>query len=680
MKEEFKMHYAAVRGLMQKFRFFQYLSCLKNHMATESLNGNQLSKFAMIYASVRQMKPIFYNFHIKHSKIQQYDKLIAQINIKFTSSSKLLYCIDEQVILFQEANVIGNIPLNYGWIVDKSLNELEEMYSKQNNGIAEQNRNMINIIYKYLDKISEAVKNSGFSDELEKLHLSRISRMKTEPASDLPDALQRILILNQFLWQCGHRLNGLGRLDKILERFPVNKDSYNDIKEFLQVLHRHYTFKSSAMRGDTGQIILLGGIEDTGTYFSNPYTYMILKAIGELALPDPKILLRSSLEMPKTLLSAAIECLQKKCGSPLLSNDDIIIPNLEKFGYSHKDACNYGVSACWEPLVIGKSLEQNNITNIQFSAAFEKMINDRSFLNCSNFNEVINLYYSHLDKQIMGILDSINQLKWAKAPLFTLFTDGCITAERDISEGGAAYNNYGLLSVGLASAIDSLLNIKKNIFEYKIFSLKNLSDMLKKNFRGYEKYRRLLEQPEEFFGMDNDFVVDLTKRILNHVSNTLSEYKNPFGGKIKFGLSSPGYIIMGKQTGATADGRKAGMPFSTHISSSRSLSPTVLVRFAGLLNYAGNKANGNVVDLIMPSAAWDNKKLLDFLNGSLCAGIFQMQFNFVSYAQLSDAKMHPEKYPNLIVRVWGFSAYFNDLPEEYKDVLILRARESEYLL
>ena len=98
------------------------------------------------------------------------------------------------------------------------------------------------------------------------------------------------------------------------------------------------------------------------------------------------------------------------------------------------------------------------------------------------------------------------------------------------------------------------------------------------------------------------------------------------------------------------------------------------IYFASSLKYEGNRINGNVVDFIIPASyAKMPDKLVVILKHACEKGIFELQLNVLDKQTLIDAKAHPEKYPNLIVRVWGFSAYFNDLPEEYKDNLIQRA-------
>jgi pyruvate-formate lyase len=148
---------------------------------------------------------------------------------------------------------------------------------------------------------------------------------------------------------------------------------------------------------------------------------------------------------------------------------------------------------------------------------------------------------------------------------------------------------------------------------------------------------------------------------------------------MKFGLSSPGYIIMGKLNNATFDGRLDKEPYSIHISADDSNNVTELINFASKLDYGKHGFNGNVVDFTMASTfiKENQDKFIQLMKSSITVGVFQMQMNVIDSKTLIEAKKNPAKFPNLIVRVWGFSAYFKDLPIEYQDYVIERALKNE---
>lgn len=376
--------------------------------------------------------------------------------------------------------------------------------------------------------------------------------------------------------------------------------------------------------------------------------------------------------MPTDLLELAMECNATGIGSPLFSNDDVVISHLIDFGYDKEDAYNYGTSACWEPLSIGNSLEQNNLANIEYGKCVHAMIVDDHFVQCTDMKDVVALYEEKLQEDCQNIICRLDSIQWQKDPLLSFM----MGLNKDISEGGAKYNDYGILSVGMSAAVNSLLNINRYVFDEKRYSLKKIQDIIKENYKdGIEPF----DQNENGYGTDSLEAIELTNHLIKQTENNFKIYRNMLGGKLKFGLSSPGYLVFGENRGATLDGRRANEPFQTHISRDKGEPLTEIMNFESKLQFSGISSNANVLDVMVPaSLIKDNiSKFAIYMKGGIKEGIFQLQMNVLSYAQLVDAKAHPDKYPNLIVRVWGFSAYFNDLPEEYKDNLIRRAKEME---
>ena len=618
------------------------------------------------------MHPVFCCGNASSSKLSQIEKTIFRSKLNYASSETFFYELDENRIMIPSNRVIDNMPVDYSLIIDSSISALRENSSSYNNSVSAQNLAYFALLEKYIDSLASKISN--------KKAAAAITSLKSRPAANLYEALQRILFYHQIIAQTGHTLNGLGRLDKLLSRFNPDENTENLIKDFLITLHKFYNFNSNDFLGDTGQLIILGGIEEDGSYFSNAYTLLFIKALQQLRLPDPKILLRSSKNMPSELISSAVECIATGIGSPLISNDDAVMPSLLDLGYSMHDACNYGVSACWEPLSIGNSLEQNNIDCIEFGQVLNSTICDPTFTSCTFPDSVFALFTQHLKEHIDAKIEKLNSIRFELDPVLTVITEGCLESGKDISCGGAVYNNYGILSVGLSSAVNSLVNINNYVFKDKLFSLADVSSAVKQNYSGYEAMQTLFLQKKDGFGSDSSYALSLTKEIMSITSSQLSAYKNPLGGKLKFGLSSPTYIRSGASCGATADGRRAGEPFAAHISSSGDNVLTQLVRFASSLDYTGYTANGNVVDIMLSPSLINGEnrpKFCSYLLSCIEMGVYQLQFNVVSLSELLDAKAHPELHKDLIVRVWGFSAYFNDLPDEYKDTLIRRAQEME---
>lgn len=616
-----------------------------------------------------------YTPSINKSKSNQIYDLFNKIEINIPNTG-LIFSLDEFKQLTAKNNVIGNISMDYSLILDFSLEDLKLKYKNEDEFSINQLK-IIEAIELLIDRTIKKLNSSNREDKAE--YIAYFNNIKIKTPNSFKEGLQRILFFNQLMWQTGHPLNGLGRLDLILDSIYKNddlnkKETLELLKDFLYKLHSYYYDKSGMLIGDTGQIIVLGGLNEDSTYFFNDLTYLFMEALKEIQIPDPKIILRYSSNIPRDLMELAIETMVTGVGSPLISNDEKVIPNLIDFGYEKEDAYNYVVSACWEPAPLRRGLEINNISSIVYLTPLNELLDNEDLNQFKDFEEFLSKYKEYLSVYISQLLDSINKIEWENEPLMSLFIENKFN--KDISEGSAIYNNYGLTSVSLSNTVNSLYNIKTLVFDGK-YSLTELNEARINNFENTSIQDILKHQKK--FGMDDEEIIGLTNEITKCASDVCATKTTKYGGKFKFGLSSPFYITSSANVAASLDGRCNFEPFNVHISLEDNKDYTELMRFASKLDYTEHRFNGNVVDfMVSPDFIEKNfDKFVDFIEISLNMGVFQMQLNVVDSETLIDAQKHPEKYPNLIVRVWGFSAYFNDLPIEYQNVLIKRALENE---
>lgn len=677
------------------------------HKLNGTINGKKLINLIFLFQKINRknnnlketslfaIKNInqLYSPSTKLNQGNQIKELLKQIKITIPKKG-FIYSLDELKYIIHKNKIIDNISVDYSIILDRSLEEIKSNYDSKLNITENKNlkylNNQINLIEGIellINKEINELNNSKRGDK--EKYISYLENIKNNKVNSFEEALQRILFFNQILWQTGHGLNGLGRLDKILENkyyddldknIITKEKGLKLIKDFLTTLHEYYWYKSSALMGDTGQIIILGGKEENGNYFYNELTSLFIQAIKELNLPDPKILLRVSDKTPRFLIEKSLESMNTGVGSPLLSNDEKVIPNLINFGYDSKDAHNYVVSACWEPAPIGKGMEVNNVNTIIFLKPLNQLLANENLEQITDFDSLIQKYKEYLKIEIKELINNLKKITWEEDPLLSMFIADCDEKQLDISKGGAKYNNIGITSVSLGNTINSLINIKDFVFKNKKYSLEYLNNHRENNFENNEELLFELKNQKNIFGTDNEEVIQLSNEITNFVSELFNKNHNNLNGKFKFGLSAPGYISGGQEIKASLDGRQNFEPFNTHISlDSEKQDYTELMRFASKLDYTNARFNGNVVDfMVTPNFIKDNfDKFVDFLIISEKLGYFQMQMNVVSSDILIKAKANPNKYPNLIVRVWGFSAYFNDLPLDYKDLLIQRALKNE---
>ena len=619
----------------------------------------------------------FYTPSLNESKGQQLKDLFENVNITIPETG-FVFTIDEFKTVNYKHRIADNLSLDYSKVLNTSLNELKENYLDFDDYSQNQIK-ALEAIEILIDRIIIEIDQSNRKDKEEFIEF--FENIKYKPVETFKEALQRILFFNQLLWQTGHNLNGFGRLDYVLnDIYDADSISKEEalllIKDFLKAGHSYYIYKSNSLIGDTGQIIVLGGLTND-SYFTNDLTYLFLEAVRDLQLPDPKLILRYANDVPDDLFNLAIQTMVTGVGSPLISNDEQVIPDLINFGYDKKHAQNYVVSACWEPAPVGKGLELNNIDSLVFIKPLNDLLDNEDLSEFDDFDEFFLKYKEYLSDYTNELLAEINSKDWEVDPLLSLFIDDCNLNKRDFSQGGAHYNNYGLTSVSLSNTVNSLYNVKKLVFEDKLFTLGELNNLRKNNFKDEDIIKLLKSQAK--FGMDCPDIINLTNDITEFTNEIFKSRTNKFGAKFKFGLSAPSYIAKSPNIKASFDGRKNSEPFNVHISNEDNRDYTELMRFASKLNYTESRFNGNVVDfMITPDFINKNfSKFKDFLKISLYMGVFQMQLNVIDSETLINAQRNPDEYPNLIVRVWGFSSYFKDLPKDYQDVLIKRALENE---
>lgn len=581
-------------------------------------------------------------------------------------------------------NVAGlvSMTVDYATILNSSMVELcERVDSCPDAQFREDEVRMIESIRELAKRVQGKLEK-GESEREHELATFYAHMLDNKPQS-FDEAIQKILFYNGLCWQVSHWHNGLGRLDLILEEY-YNQDVQSGkltreqaksmLTDFVLILGKDMRPKSLTLYGDTGQYILLGGVDKNGRTIQNDLTEIFLEIFTELKVPDPKLILRVNEQTSDVVWRKTIDCIITGCGSPLIMNEKRIMDGMVEFGYKKADVWNVGTSACWEPLIIGKSFDQNNpFPNFPVVAA----LNDVVFAgqDYKDISSVITATKVNIAKQIE---ETIHDIVFDVSPLYSLFFDSCIERGKDYSQGGADYAYHGVQVVGLPNLVNGLLNLKRYVYDQNVLTLDECRDALSSNFEGHEDTRQLLLSNELKFGNSNPEVVDMTNDLMDFISKEVEKYKCN-GEKLKVGFSSSQYIMARKRAKASLDGRKDFDPFAVHISPvSQKIDIQEVLDFAGSLDYSGNRMNGNVVDFILPSAYIKQKdKLVTILRNAMTQGVYELQLNVLDAATLRDAKAHPEKYPDLVVRVWGFSAYFNELPEEYKDNMIARAEAYE---
>lgn len=515
------------------------------------------------------------------------------------------------------------------------------------------------------------------------------------PPRTFHEALQSLRLCQAVVWLSGHYHVGLGRFDQYMWPFLSSdlqagrltvETAEELLAEFFISLNKDSDLYPGVQQGDNGQTLTLGGVTPTGDSAVNELTRMVLRISRYLAMIDPKINLRISAQTDLDLLSLATELTRIGLGFPQYSNDDVVIPALVSHGYALEDARDYVVAACWEFIIPGRGMEVVNIGAMSFPASVDHAI--RAGLTAQDdFEGILDRVSENIDEQVHQLGDTYSKLLLPPAPYYSVFMQGCLKRAKDLSDG-LKYNNFGIHGACAANAADALAAVKQFLFEDSSISSGDLLSALEANFDGYEPMRRKLVDEGPKVG-NNDAVADtLLVKLFDDLADACESYgRTPGGGILRPGTGSAMYYIWlatghagmcEPVVGATADGRRRGEPLSANLSPSLGVSvrgPISMLQSFAKIDYQ-RICNGGPITMELSDSVFRNPesicKTAMLVRTFAQLGCQQLQLNSLNLETLLDARAHPEKHKNLIVRVWGWSGYFCELAPEYQEQIIAR--------
>jgi len=523
-----------------------------------------------------------------------------------------------------------------------------------------------------------------------------LCQIPAKPARSFYEAclFQKILI---FAMRCGfYKHLAMGRFDQYMHPyFQADLSKGVSLDHLLEILELYFIslnfdtdLYDGIQQGDNGQSIVLGGYDLDGTDRFNTLSELCLIASSELCLIDPKINIRVSKATPDAVYKLGTRLTKCGLGFPQYCNDDVIVPGLIKLGYAPEDAANYAVAACWEPIIPARGADVPNRSYLIFPIQMMHAI-EACFPNCESFEQLL----LAVEDSIRARCDEMQQLCWGKekyyfscgfnpSPLISLMMDGCLESGKDISTFCLPYHNHGTFGAGISTMADSLYAIQRLVFEEKRITQAQLLDALHANFEGYDSIRSLLMSCPKM-GDDHDGPDSIAVRMMNCFAQHLNNKPNGSGGIWRVGTgSAQTYLSKGKACPATPDGKKAGEPLSCSFSpapGAKTKGPLSIIRSFTKCDLS-NLIDGGPLTMELHDNVFRNQvgeeKVAQLVKLFILSGGHQLQLNAINRDRLLDAQKHPENYPNLIVRVWGWSGYFCELDLEFQDHIISRTEHS----
>ncbi len=510
------------------------------------------------------------------------------------------------------------------------------------------------------------------------------------------EALQSLRLLHAVVWMGGHYHVGLGRFDQYMWPY-LEADLRADrldlaaaeelLAEFFISLNKDSDLYPGVQQGDNGQSLMLGGVRPDGADAVNELTRMVLRVALYTRMIDPKINLRISRDTDLDLLHLAGRLTRQGLGFPQYSNDEIVIPALVGQGYALEDARNYTVAACWEFIVPGRGMEVVNIGAVSFPLAVDRAIR-QGLARGDGMDAILRRVEQDITGQTQEVAAPYLRLLLPPAPYYSVLMDGCLETGRDLSRG-LRYNNFGIHGAAAANAADALAALEQFVFTERSIAPDELLQALDANFEGFEPLRERLSNDAPKVGQNGSADVFL-QRLYDWLAAACAGLPdNGRGGRFRPGSGSAMYYVWLSQgkpgdkelpLGATAEGRRRGEFFSANLApalNARVHGPISVLQSFAKIDYR-KICNGGPITLELSDAVFQSDESLAkcamLVRAFAQTGCQQLQLNTLNSETLLDAKAHPERHRNLIVRVWGWSGYFCELAPEYQDHVIARCQ------
>jgi len=451
--------------------------------------------------------------------------------------------------------------------------------------------------------------------------------------------------------------------------------------------------------------INIGGVDRNGKDASNALSYLLLHMIGLIKLSSPTVLLNWHSQIPHKLLLKALETNTKtKGGIPLFENSDHVVASFLNHGISIEDARDWYGQGCVTPILPTKvdhnGSEGKGAVNVALildltlhrgiSQITGKKVgidvgDPRDFETFEDLYEAFKKQYKFVVNRVLwlGTLAQSIEPKYLRFPFNSCITGpGCMEKGQDILITDSDHS-YGISDRAIVDTADSLTAIKKLVFDDGKLTMDELLNALDNNFegeRGEEIRQMCLAAPK--FGNDIDEADLMVREVGEFSGSVIMSYINPYDVPCKIsreGLSW--HYFGGLGVGALSNGRKAKEPLNDgSISPMRGmdkLGPTGVIRSvlkAGFKESYASCLNQKFSGTVMQSPE-SREKLAVLIDTFFTNGGQHIQFNMVDTEELLDAKAHPEKHRDLVVRVGGFSAYFVMLSPEIQDDIIYRSTQ-----
>lgn len=519
--------------------------------------------------------------------------------------------------------------------------------------------------------------------------------------TDIYEAMQLILLYFVISESVdGFQVRSLGNgLVRTLYRFYENDlKTGKYTREEIRTLLAYFLLQWSAIGNYWGQPFYLGGTTPDGRTRYNALSDDILAVYDDLGIYNPKIQLKINRNTPDRILDKALDMVRRKNASLVFCCEPGMIKAMMGYGATYEEALDMDIRGCYETGVRANEacagegyINAAKAVEYVFSNGFDKRINQQVGIRTGGLAALGSFedFYTAFIRQLGYLIDrtieiSNDQDRFLSyvnpSSLYSATTEHALACGRNGYFNGLKFNNTSLLLCAFASAVDSLMAVKRLVYDEKRVSLEELSAALEANWVGYERLRLEIQNDPHKYGNNDPETDRYAAAVAEYFSARVNRVPNGRGGVYKATMhSARQFIEQGRKTLASADGRKNGDILSKNGSPSDGMDKngvTALIESAVKLT-PSNFCEAFCLDsMLHPSAVEGEDGLAVFkalLKTYMEQGEMAVQFNIFRTEALRDAQKNPEKYKNLQVRVCGWNVLWNNLSREEQEAYIRRA-------
>lgn len=574
----------------------------------------------------------------------------------------------------------------------------------------------------------EASRLAGLErDAGRKAELSRLTdicrRVPENPCTTLDEAVNALWII----WIGVHMENtnagfSLGRLDQWFQPyFKADMEKLNSEKErAAYIRHAVELIGCLYMRctdhlplipdignhlfggSSSDQAITLGGVTPEGDDAVNDMTYIFLKVTEMLSIRDPNVNARFNGEKnSQTYLKRLCEVNVNTLSTPSIHNDEAVMASLAEFNYPAEHLRDWSATGCVEPTLSGRHIGHTNCMMFNMVAALEMALNNGRHplmrwnlgprtgdIEAGDFKDFESFFKAFAEqlRHLAGLTCQFNNYlgeahqALRPTPYISALIEGPKEKGKDVTKGGAMYNSSGTACIGLADITDSMMVVKKLVFEDKKTSFPELLAAVNGNFKNHAALLAIIKNKVPLFGSGDPEALAIANRVTKLAHDIFWEQTNYRGGHYTAGFwSMSNHVAFGTLTGALPSGRLSGKAFTPGLTPEPHASKNILSNLRDVAGLDPRYLNNNIAFnvKVVPAPGDSHGQTVDTITSYAKAftdmGGMQMQLNVVSSETLRDAMLHPENHQNLMVRISGYNAYFVTLNRNMQNELVERA-------